>query len=273
MTLAEYYRSMGLNVLLLADSTSRWAQALREMSNRLEELPGPDAFPMDLQAVISNYYARAGFVYLNNGKSGSVTFIGTVSPAGGNLKEPVTEATKKTARCFYALSQDRADSKRYPAIDALDSYSKYLEYPEFQDYIRTKISPGWVNQILLAKNYLLRGREAYEQINILGDDGVPVDYHQQFWKAEVIDFIILQQDAFDPVDSSTPVERQCYMMDLVLNLVKTNFNFETFEEVNPYFKGIINVLKQMNYSRFKSDEFLEYEQKLKELILKRATAT
>jgi V/A-type H+-transporting ATPase subunit A len=273
MTLAEYYRSMGLNVLLLADSTSRWAQALREMSNRLEELPGPDAFPMDLQAVISNYYARAGFVYLNNGKSGSVTFIGTVSPAGGNLKEPVTEATKKTARCFYALSQDRADSKRYPAIDALDSYSKYLEYPEFQDYIRTKISPGWVNQILLAKNYLLRGREAYEQINILGDDGVPVDYHQQFWKAEVIDFIILQQDAFDPVDSSTPVERQCYMMDLVLNLVKTNFNFETFEEVNPYFKGIINVLKQMNYSRFKSDEFLEYEQRLKELIMKRATAT
>ncbi|MBL7966824.1 MAG: V-type ATP synthase subunit A [Prolixibacteraceae bacterium] len=273
MTLAEYYRSMGLNVLLLADSTSRWAQALREMSNRLEELPGPDAFPMDLQAVISNYYARAGFVYLNNGKTGSVTFIGTVSPAGGNLKEPVTEATKKTARCFYALSQDRADSKRYPAIDALDSYSKYLEYPEFQDYIKTKISPGWVDQILLAKNYLLRGREAYEQINILGDDGVPIDYHQQFWKAEVIDFIILQQDAFDPIDSSTPVERQCYMMDLVLDLVKTNFNFETFEEVNPYFKGIINLLKQMNYSRFKSDEFLEYEQKLRELILKRATVT
>lgn len=273
MTLAEYYRSMGLNVLLLADSTSRWAQALREMSNRLEELPGPDAFPMDLQAVISNYYARAGFVYLNNGKTGSVTFIGTVSPAGGNLKEPVTEATKKTARCFYALSQDRADSKRYPAIDALDSYSKYLEYPEFQDYIKTKISPDWVDQILLAKNYLLRGREAYEQINILGDDGVPIDYHQQFWKAEVIDFIILQQDAFDPIDSSTPVERQCYMMDLVLDLVKTNFNFETFEEVNPYFKGIINLLKQMNYSRFKSDEFLEYEQKLRELILKRATVT
>ncbi len=129
MTIAEYYRAMGLKVLLMADSTSRWAQALREMSNRLEELPGPDAFPMDLSAIISNFYSRAGFVYLNNGKSGSITFIGTVSPAGGNLKEPVTESTRKAARCFYGLSQARADGKRYPAIDPIDSYSKYLEYP------------------------------------------------------------------------------------------------------------------------------------------------
>jgi V/A-type H+-transporting ATPase subunit A len=114
MTIAEYYRSMGLKILLMADSTSRWAQALREMSNRLEELPGPDAFPMDLSAIIANFYARAGMVELNNGESGSITFIGTVSPAGGNLKEPVTENTKKVARCFYALEQERADKKRYP---------------------------------------------------------------------------------------------------------------------------------------------------------------
>jgi len=138
MTIAEYYRSMGLRVLLLADSTSRWAQALREMSNRMEELPGPDAFPMDLPAIIAGFYARAGYVYLNNGKTGSITFIGTVSPAGGNLKEPVTESTKKVGRCFYALSQQRADSKRYPAIDPIDSYSKYLEYPELQEYIVTR---------------------------------------------------------------------------------------------------------------------------------------
>ncbi|MBP5782189.1 MAG: V-type ATP synthase subunit A, partial [Bacteroidales bacterium] len=128
MTIAEYYRAMGLRVLLLADSTSRWAQALREMSNRLEELPGQDAFPVDLSAIIANFYARAGFVELNNGATGSVTFIGTVSPAGGNLKEPVTESTKKAARCFYALSQERADGKRYPAVDPIESYSKYLEY-------------------------------------------------------------------------------------------------------------------------------------------------
>ena len=121
MTIAEYYRSMGLRVLLMADSTSRWAQALREMSNRMEELPGPDAFPMDLSAIISNFYGRAGFVYLNNGQTGSITFIGTVSPAGGNLKEPVTENTKKVARCFYALEQDRADRKRYPAVNPIDS--------------------------------------------------------------------------------------------------------------------------------------------------------
>ena len=124
MTMAEYYRSMGLRVLLMADSTSRWAQALREMSNRMEELPGPDAFPMDLSALISNFYGRAGYVYLNNGKVGSITFIGTVSPAGGNLKEPVTESTKKVARCFYGLEQDRADKKRYPAVNPIDSYSK-----------------------------------------------------------------------------------------------------------------------------------------------------
>ena len=142
MTISEYYRAMGLKVLMLADSTSRWAQALREMSNRMEELPGPDAFPMDLTAIISNFYSRAGFVYLNNGETGSVTFIGTVSPAGGNLKEPVTESTRKAARCFYALAQGRADSKRYPAIEPVDSYSKYLEYDEFINYANENISAG-----------------------------------------------------------------------------------------------------------------------------------
>lgn len=269
MTIAEYYRSMGLKILLLADSTSRWAQALREMSNRMEELPGPDAFPMDLPAIISNFYARAGYVYLNNGETGSVTFIGTVSPAGGNLKEPVSESTKKAARCFYALSQDRADSKRYPAIDAVDSYSKYIEYPEFREFVNKNISPDWVDNILMAKNILIRGREAYEQINILGDDGVPVDYHQIFWKSEVIDFVILQQDAFDKIDASTSIKRQEYMMKKVLDVYKANLEFETFEEVNPYFKRIINVFKQMNYSEFESQKFNKFEKELQEIINER----
>ncbi len=269
MTIAEYYRSMGLKILLLADSTSRWAQALREMSNRMEELPGPDAFPMDLPAIISNFYARAGFVYLNNGKSGSVTFIGTVSPAGGNLKEPVTESTKKVARCFYALSQERADSKRYPAIEAVDSYSKYIEYPELQKYIKENISEKWVDNIMLAKNILIRGKETYEQINILGNDSVPVDYHQLFWKSEVIDFVILQQDAFDTVDASTPIERQQYMMEKVLNIYRLNFKFESFEEVNPYFKRIINTCKQMNYSKYKSKKFKMFETELEKIIQER----
>jgi V/A-type H+-transporting ATPase subunit A len=266
MTLAEYYRSMGLKVLLLADSTSRWAQALREMSNRMEELPGPDAFPMDLPAIISNFYSRAGFVNLNNGKTGSITFIGTVSPAGGNLKEPVTESTKKAARCFYALSQQRADSKRYPAIDPIDSYSKYLEYPELQEYLKTNISENWIDQVLRAKNFLLRGKEASEQINILGDDGVPVDYHLRFWRGEVIDFVVLQQDAFDEIDKRTSLERQKFLLETVLEICDIDFRFESFDEVNPYFKRIINTLKQMNYSEYQSEKFNSFYNELQTII-------
>ncbi len=272
MTLAEYYRAQGLKVLLLADSTSRWAQALREMSNRLEELPGQDAFPMDLSATIANFYARAGFVYLNNGQTGSITFIGTVSPAGGNLKEPVTESTAKAARCFYALNQERADSKRYPAIDPIDSYSKYLEYPEAQEYLRGNVSEDWVDNILEAKNLLLRGKEAKEQINILGDDGVPIDYHLRFWRSELVDFVILQQDAFDEIDSSSSMERQKLMMDKVLNVCHMEFEFETFEEVTPYFKEVINMFRQMNYSEFKSDKFYSFEKDLEAKLSERRSA-
>ena len=208
MTMAEYYRSMGLRVMLMADSTSRWAQALREMSNRMEELPGPDAFPMDISAIISNFYGRAGMVTLSNDQRGSITFIGTVSPAGGNLKEPVTENTKKVARCFYALEQERADKKRYPAVNPIDSYSKYLEYPEFENYIAERIDGEWIGKVNEMKTRMLRGKEIAEQINILGDDGVPVEYHVTFWKSELIDFVVLQQDAFDEIDAISSMERQ-----------------------------------------------------------------
>ena len=266
MTLAEYYRAMGLKVLLLADSTSRWAQALREMSNRLEELPGQDAFPMDLSAIISNFYARAGLVELNNGATGSVTFIGTVSPAGGNLKEPVTESTKKAARCFYALSQGRADSKRYPAIDPLDSYSKYLEYPEVSDYLDERIGKGWVEKVYKGKTIVQRGKEASEQINILGDDGVPVEYHERFWKSELIDFVILQQDAFDSIDANCPIERQKYMYEKVLSVCERQFEFVDFDECSSYFKQLINLFRQMNYSVYESEQYYAYDKQIDELI-------
>ncbi len=272
MTLGEYYRSMGLRVMMMADSTSRWAQALREMSNRLEELPGPDAFPMDLPAVISNFYARAGYVYLNNDETGSITFIGTVSPAGGNLKEPVTESTKKAARCFYALAQSRADSKRYPAVDPIDSYSKYLEYPEFAEYIEKIISDTWIDQVNEIKTILQRGKETDEQINILGDDGVPIDYHVVFWKSEVIDFVFLQQDAFDNIDQSTPIERQQYMLLNILDVCRSNFKFDSFNEVSSYFKKVIYLYKQMNYSKFQSEKFKKFEQELSELLAERRVA-
>ena len=270
MTMAEFYRAMGLKVLLMADSTSRWAQALREMSNRMEELPGPDAFPMDISAIISNFYGRAGFVHLYNGATGSIIFIGTVSPAGGNLKEPVTENTKKVARCFYALEQERADRKRYPAVNPIDSYSKYLEYPEFEDYITERINNQWTGKVNELKTRLLRGKEIAEQINILGDDGVPVEYHVIFWKSELIDFVILQQDAFDEVDSVTPMERQEDIVNMVIDICHTNFKFETFVEVMDYFKKMINICKQMNYSKYKSEQYEDFRKQLATLVAERS---
>ncbi len=266
MTIGEYYRSMGLKVLVMADSTSRWAQALREMSNRLEELPGQDAFPMDLSAIISNFYSRAGLVHLNNGETGSVTFLGTVSPAGGNLKEPVTESTKKAARCFYALSQGRADSKRYPAIDPLDSYSKYLEYPEIRAYLDEHIEKDWVDLVYAGKTIVQRGKEANDQINILGDDGVPVEYHERFWKSELIDFVILQQDAFDDIDANCPIERQKMMYEMVLDICRRDFNFADFEKCSQFFKGLINLFRQMNYSEWQSEKFHDYLSQIKKYV-------
>ena len=266
MTIGEYYRAMGLKVLVMADSTSRWAQALREMSNRLEELPGQDAFPMDLSAIISNFYARAGLVKLTNGETGSVTFLGTVSPAGGNLKEPVTESTKKAARCFYALSQGRADSKRYPAIDPLDSYSKYLEYPEIREYLDVHIEKDWVDAVYEGKTFVQRGKEANDQINILGDDGVPVEYHERFWKSELLDFVILQQDAFDDIDANCPIERQQMMYKMVLEICRRDFTFTDFEQCSQFFKGLINLFRQMNYSEWKSEKFEQYKQQIEQYV-------
>ena len=266
MTIGEYYRAMGLKVLVMADSTSRWAQALREMSNRLEELPGQDAFPMDLSAIISNFYSRAGLVRLTNGQTGSVTFLGTVSPSGGNLKEPVTESTKKAARCFYALAQARADSKRYPAIDPLDSYSKYLEYPEIREYLDAHIGKGWVDNVYAGKTLVQRGKEANDQINILGDDGVPVEYHERFWKSELIDFVILQQDAFDDIDANCPLERQKMMFEMVLDICNKTFDFADFEECSKFFKTLINLFRQMNYAEWQSEKFADYRSQIEALV-------
>lgn len=270
MTIAEYYRSMGLKILLLADSTSRWAQALREMSNRLEELPGQDAFPMDLSAIIANFYARAGYVELNNGTDGSITFIGTVSPAGGNFKEPVTESTKKAARCFWGLQQQRADSKRHPAFSPLDSYSKYIEYPEFVNWVGKNISEDWIGLVNEAKTIMQRGTEVAEQINILGDDGVPVDYHVTFWKSELLDFTILMQDVYDDVERNTPLERMSYMVNLVMGVCKKDFDFEDFNDVANFFRNLINQIRQMNYTKFQSEEFKGYIEKIESLIAEKA---
>ena len=200
----------------------------------------------------------------------SVTFIGTVSPAGGNLKEPVTESTKKVARCFYALSQARADAKRYPAIDTLESYSKYLEYPEFIEFAKKNISDTWIADVNEARNMLVRAvARRQSRSTFWGDDGVPLEYHVVYWKSELIDFVILQQDAFDNIDGSTAMERQKYMLNMVLGVVRSEFNFDTFEEINPYFKRIINGFKQMNYSEYQSEAFKKYEAEVNEIINER----
>jgi V/A-type H+-transporting ATPase subunit A len=174
---------------------------------------------------------------------------------------------------FYALSQPRADSKRYPAIDPIESYSKYLEYDEVQSTMKSSISENWLDEVEYARDILIKGKEAQEQINILGDDGVPIEHHILFWKSEIIDFVILQQDAFDEIDRMTPMERQKYMLEKILGIVRTDFSFEKFEEVALYFRKAINILKQMNYSEFMSDQFKEYEKQLESTINERKAKT
>lgn len=264
MSIAEYYRTMGLKVLVLADSTSRWAQALREISNRMEELPGPDAYPVDLSAIVSNYYSRAGFVKNHNDTYGSITLLGSVSPPGGNFKEPVTESTQRVARCFYALSQDRADRKRYPAVDTIDSYSKYTEYSEIKEYFNKEFGHDWSEKIQLLKSFLNNGKMVWDQMNILGDDNISIKEHITYYKSELIDFILLQQDAFDLIDASTPKNRQKYMVDLIIEICEVSFTFNHFEEVGHYFRKIISHLKQLNYIKFPSTNF---DQMIKELYI------
>ncbi len=182
------------------------------------------------------------------------------------MKEPVTENTKKVARCFYGLEQDRADKKRYPAVNPIDSYSKYLEYPEFAEYIAKKINDKWIPKVLNLKTRMQRGKEIAEQINILGDDGVPVDYHVVFWKSEIIDFVILQQDAFDEIDAVTSLERQEDILNLVTEICEKEFDFVDFLECVSYFRKLINLCKQMNYSVYKSEEYNNFVSQIQAML-------
>ena len=178
----------------------------------------------------------------------------------------MTENTRKVARCFYGLEQERADKKRYPAVNPIDSYSKYLEYPEFAEYIEKRINGTWIGKVNDLKTRMQRGKEIAEQINILGDDGVPVDYHVTFWKSEVIDFVILQQDAFDEVDAVTPLERQEEILNLVVDICNTDFEFVNFLDVVDYFKKMINVCKQMNYSVYQSEQYYDFKNQVTAML-------
>ena len=249
VTLAEYYRQMGLDVLLLADSTSRWAQALREMSGRLEEIPGEEAFPAYLESVIASFYERGGVVKLNNGEQGSVTIGGTVSPAGGNFEEPVTQATLKVVGAFHGLSRSRSDARRYPAIDPLDSWSKY---PSVVD--EEKVSK--------ARKALRAGSEVGQMMKVVGEEGTSIDDFILYLISEYIDATYLQQNAFSETDSSNSVERQEYVFAKLLKLLDTKMKFEDKNKARSFFQQLTQTCRDWNNSIFQSDEFKQIEEQM-----------
>lgn len=256
VTIAEYYRQMGLNVLLLADSTSRWAQAMREMSGRLEEIPGEEAFPAYLESVIASFYERAGLVRLRNGQKGSVTIGGTVSPAGGNFEEPVTQATLKVVGAFHGLSRDRANARKYPAIDPLDSWSKYT------GCIDVKITE-------YIKDILFRGREVDQMMKVVGEEGTSLEDYIIYLKSEFTDRVYLQQDSFHPVDAAVNTERQRHVCGLLYEIISSNLALETKREAREFFNTLRQHFLDYNASEWQSEQFTELEASIRAMINKK----
>ena len=252
VTLAEYYRQMGLHVLLLADSTSRWAQALREMSGRLEEIPGEEAFPAYLESYIAAFYERAGIVRLNDGSIGSVTIGGTVSPAGGNFEEPVTQATLKVVGSFHGLSRERSDARKYPAINPYDSWSKY----------KSVIRKDWVDY---ARGCLFHGAEVGQMMKVVGEEGTSLEDFILYLKSEFLDSVYLQQNSFDDVDAAADVERQTYVFKLLLNVLGSDFVLESKDEARGYFNQLRQKFIDWNYSVWQGDEFKKNEADINQL--------
>ncbi len=253
VTLAEYYRQMGLNVLLLADSTSRWAQAMREMSGRLEEIPGEEAFPAYLESTIASFYERAGIVRLRDGSKGSVTIGGTVSPAGGNFEEPVTQATLKVVGAFHGLSRDRSNARRYPAIDPLESWSKY------SSVIRS-------DMVEYARAIYKRGSEVNQMMKVVGEEGTSLEDFIIYLKSEFLDAVYMQQDSFDEVEGASSVERQRYMFKKILGILGSTFKITEKDEARDFFNTLRQNFVDMNYSVYESPEFKTQEKKIDEVL-------
>jgi V/A-type H+-transporting ATPase subunit A len=253
VTLAEYYRQMGLHVLLLADSTSRWAQALREMSGRLEEIPGEEAFPAYLESVIAAFYERGGVVKLRDGSTGSVTIGGTVSPAGGNFEEPVTQSTLKVVGAFHGLSRERSDARRFPAIQPLDSWSKY-----------GGVVPD--EQVAYARGMLRRGNEVNQMMKVVGEEGTSIDDFLTYLKAEYVDAVYLQQDAYHDIDAATSAERQQYVFGRISKILKTPLTFDEKEAARQFFQRLTQVTKDWNRVAQDSGEFKDLEGRLVKMV-------
>ncbi|ASQ28924.1 V-type ATP synthase subunit A [Borrelia miyamotoi] len=253
ITIAEYYRQMGLDILLLADSTSRWAQAMREMSGRLEEIPGEEAFPAYLESVIASFYERAGIVVLNDGNIGSVTVGGSVSPAGGNFEEPVTQATLKVVGAFHGLTRERSDARKFPAINPLESWSKYRGVIEFE---KTEY----------ARSFLVKGSEVNQMMKVVGEEGISNGDFLVYLKAELLDACYLQQNSFDSIDAAVSLERQNYMFDILYDILQSDFKFENKLEARSFVNELRQNILDMNLSPFKEEKFSKLEITLKNLV-------
>jgi V/A-type H+-transporting ATPase subunit A len=259
ITLGEYYRQMGLDVLILADSTSRWAQALREMSGRLEEIPGEEAFPAYLQSRIAEFYERAALVRLKDGSTGSVSVIGTVSPAGGNFEEPVTQGTLAVVGAFLGLTWARSNARRFPAIDPLISWSKYLE--QMKETLE-KIDADWIRKVRDAQRLIFNGNEIKKRMDVVGEEGTSLDDFSVFLKMEFLDSIYLQQNAFDPVDAYNTMERQVYTFTKVSAVLKKDIQAKDKDEARNIFFKLTSVFKNWNSSPWQSQAFEQYEKQI-----------
>jgi V/A-type H+-transporting ATPase subunit A len=263
ITLGEYYRQMGYDTLLLADSTSRWAQAMRETSGRMEEIPGEEAFPAYLDSSIKSVYERAGLIKTNDGSVGALTMIGTVSPAGGNFEEPVTQSTLATVRSFLGLSADRAYKRFYPAVDPLRSWSRYRE--QLADWFDTEVSKGWTDRVDEMTELLHRGDSIQQMMQVTGEEGITIPDYVIHQKALLVDMVYLQQDAFDDVDASAPLDRQKHCFEFLYDLVTREYKFEDKEEVRDYFLRLTGLFKNFNYSSEDSPDRAKYLKQMEDL--------
>ena len=264
-TIAEYYRQMGLNVLLLADSTSRWAQALREVSGRLEEIPGEEAFPAYLESVIAAFYERGGRVRLNDGSIGSVTIGGTVSPAGGNFEEPVTQSTLKVVGAFHGLSRQRSDARRFPAIDPLESWSKYQSVVSHV-HEGDDSEPCNESDIEAAREMLREGNEVNQMMKVVGEEGTSQDDFIVYLKGEYLDAAYLQQDAYHDIDGVSDAQRQRYMFRHMVKILETDMEFQDKAAARVFFQRLTQTTKDWNRTALDSEEFRNLEQHMAKMI-------
>jgi len=263
ITLGEYFRQMGYDVLLIADSTSRWAQAMRETSGRMEEIPGEEAFPAYLDSAIKNLYERAGVIRCADGSTGTLTLIGTVSPAGGNFEEPVTQSTLGTVKTFLGLSADRAYRRFYPAIDPLLSWSRYLD--QLAPWFKQELDAEWVRDVKNMMTLLERGDGIYQIMQVTGEEGITLEDFVDWQKSVLLDMVYLQQDAFDEVDACMPRERQLASFRLLKKLVTADFRFADKNQARDFFTKLTGSYKNWNYSRPDSPDYAQYQTHIEQL--------